>query len=342
MACSIPDRIKVPRRFWSWLQRYDLAPTAALRHADLPLVAYEDETYLLTTAQFFALWRSIGEICPDPAFGLTFASQVDFAALPLATLASYHARDYRDALTRQVRFHQLCAPAEMRIQERRDEYVILKKWLYAIEEEPPLLVDACLAILVELGRRGAQVPIRPKRIDLKQRRQRGSTHEAYFNCPVNFGASRNAIVLHREDLDRPFVTYNAELLEMMQSALEKKARGCREETSASEQVKWLLKQMLAGGRPDITDVARELGLSVRTLQRRIVEEGTTFRDLLLAVRQELVRKYFAQPGIQINEVAFQLGYEDTNSFYRAFRNWEGTTPSQWRTDWKETGVSSVS
>ena len=85
MACSIPDRIKVPRRFWSWLQRYDLAPTAALRHADLPLVAYEDETYLLTTAQFFALWRSIGEICPDPAFGLTFVSQVDFAALPLAS-----------------------------------------------------------------------------------------------------------------------------------------------------------------------------------------------------------------------------------------------------------------
>ena len=342
MACSVPDRIKVPRRFWSWLQKYDLAPTAALRHAHLPLVAYEDETYLLTSAQFFALWRSIGEMCPDPAFGLNFASQVDFAALPLATLASYHALDYRDALTRQARFYQLCAPAEMLIQERRDECVILKKWLYAIEEEPPLLVDACMAILVELGRRGAQVPIRPKRIDLKQRRKRGSTHEAYFNCPVNFGASRNAIVLHSEDLDRPFATYNAEFLEMVQSALEKKARGCREETSASEQVKWLLKQMLAGGRPDITDVARELGLSVRTLQRRIVEEGTTFRGLLLAVRQELVRNFFAQPGIQINEVAFQLGYEDTNSFYRAFRNWEGTTPSQWRTDWKGTGVSSLS
>jgi len=107
-------------------------------------------------------------------------------------------------------------------------------------------------------------------------------------------------------------------------------------------VKWLLKQMLAGGRPDITDVARELGLGVRTLQRRIVEEGTTFRDLLLAVRQELVRTYLAQPGIQINEVAFQLGYEDTNSFFRAFRNWEGTTPSHWRMDGREAGVSGLS
>lgn len=122
---------------------------------------------------------------------------------PQTTLAGYHARDYRNALSRHARFHQLWAPADMRIQERRDECVILKKWLYAIEEEPPLLVDACLAILVELGRRGAQVPIKPKRIDLKRRRERGGTHEAYFNCPVNFGAARNAIVLHSQDLDRP-------------------------------------------------------------------------------------------------------------------------------------------
>ena len=341
MACATPDRLKIPRQFWTWLQKY-VSPSAVLHHARLPLVAYEDETYSLTTAQFFGLWRGINELCSDPALGLKFAEQIDFVGAPLTTLAGYHARAYRDALTRQARFYQLCAPAEMRIQERRDECVISKQWLYATEEEPPLLVDACLAILVELGRRGTQVPIRPKRIDLKERRERGSRHEAYFNCPINFGAARNAIVLRSEDLDRPFVTYNAEFLEMVQSALEKNAKGCREQASASEQVKWLLKQMLAGGRPDITDVARELGLSVRTLQRRIVEEGTTFRDLLLAVRQELVRTYFAQSGMQINEIAFQLGYEDTNSFYRAFRNWEGTTPSQWRTDRKKTLVSTLS
>jgi AraC-like DNA-binding protein len=342
MACSTPDRVKVPRQFWIWLRKYELVPAAVLHHAHLPLVTYEDETCLLTTAQFFALWRSIGELSRDPALGLNIGAQVDFAALPLGSLAAYHARDYRDALTRQARFHQLCAPAEMRIQERKDECVIELKWLYAIEEEPPLLLDMCLAVQVELGRRGTQCPIKPKRIDLKQRRERGNAHEEYFNCPIKFRASRNAIVLHSQDLDRPFVTYNAELLEMVQTELEKKAKGCRGETSASEQVKWLLRQMLAAGRPDIADVARELGLSVRTLQRRIVGERTTFRDLLLGVRQELVREYLTQPGIQINEVAFRLGYEDTNSFYRAFRNWEGTTPSHWRTDGREAGVSSFS
>lgn len=73
-------------------------------------------------------------------------------------------------------------------------------------------------------------------------------------------------------------------------------------------------------------------MSVRTLQRRIVNEGKTFRELLVHVRQELVREYLSQPGIQIDEIAFLLGYKDVASFYRAFRAWEGTTPAIWRTE----------
>lgn len=328
----------MPRLFWTGLKKHGIVPAAVLHHAHLPLSACEDDTYSLTTAQFFALWQSIAELCPDPAFGLKFGAQIDFAALPLATLAAYHARDFRDALTRQARFSQLCAPTEMCFEERKNECVVEVKWLYATEEVPSLLIDTVLAVYVELGRRGTQHSIRPKRVELRQERKRGNAHEAYFNCPIDFDTARNAIIFYGQDLDRPFVTYNAEFLEMVQAELERKANGYRSEASACEQVKWLLKQMLAGGRPDIADVARELGLSVRTLQRRIVEERTTFRDLLLSVRQELVKEYLARPGIRINEVAFLLGFEDPNSFYRAFRRWEGKTPAHWRMDSIETAL----
>jgi AraC-like DNA-binding protein len=88
--------------------------------------------------------------------------------------------------------------------------------------------------------------------------------------------------------------------------------------------------LLAGSRPDILVVARELGVSGRTLQRRITDEGASFRQLLLEARKELVRQYLAEPSIQINEAAYLLGYDDPRSFYRAFRSWEGTTPAIWR------------
>ena len=86
--------------------------------------------------------------------------------------------------------------------------------------------------------------------------------------------------------------------------------------------------------PDVSAVARELGLGDRTLQRRIDDDGTTFRKLLLEARQELAREYLNRPDIDVAEVAYLLGYEDSNSFYRAFRTWEGTTPSQLREELK--------
>jgi len=92
-------------------------------------------------------------------------------------------------------------------------------------------------------------------------------------------------------------------------------------------VKWILKRLLAGSRPEISAVARELGLSDRTLQRRIIDDGATFRQLLLEARQELAHEYLNRPEMDVKEVAFLLGYEDSNSFYRAFRTWAGTTPS---------------
>lgn len=245
-------------------------------------------------------------------------------------MAAYYARDYRDALTRLARFKQLCSPEELQIKVSKDECVIEPVWLHAEEETPPLLTDAAFASFVELGRRGTGHPVNPKRVELKRKAKAAGVHEAYFKCPVKFGARRNLLVLHAADLDRPFVTYNAELLEMLDPQLAKAVEARHAQRSTSEQVKWVLKRLLAGARPEIAAVARELGLSNRTLQRRIDDDGTTFRQLLLEARQELAHEYLNRPEMDVTEVAFLLGYEDSNSFYRAFRTWEGTTPSQLR------------
>jgi len=163
--------------------------------------------------------------------------------------------------------------------------------------------------------------------------QRGGDRlpRAYFKGPDSRSErDEMPLVLHATDLDRPFLTYNAELLDMLNPQLERALEERRAQGSISEQVKWILKRLLAGSRPEIAAVARELGLSDRTLQRRIIDDGATFRRLLLEARQELAREYLNRPEIEVTEVAFLLGYEDSNSFYRAFRAWEGTTPSQLR------------
>ena len=106
--------------------------------------------------------------------------------------------------------------------------------------------------------------------------------------------------------------------------------GMRQFSGGQFVVKWVLRRLLSGSRPDLRMIGKELGISERTLQRRITEEGTTFRQLLNEIRHELVRQYLDNASVEITEAAFLIGYEDPNSFYRAFGSWEGKTPAEWR------------
>jgi AraC-like DNA-binding protein len=334
MTVQVPDRFKAANAFWIGLTKIGLTPAAVLSQARVPVTDYDGKKNLVTTAQFFALWRALGELSSDPAAGLKIATQIDVGNRPPSTMAAYYARDYRDAITRLARFKQLCTPEELKVKIGKDECLIEPVWQHAEEETPPLLTDATFASFVELGRGGTGQPVNPKRVELTRKAAATKAHETYFKCPVKFGARRNVLVLHAADLDRPFLAHNAELLEMLDPQLDRALEERHTRRSISDQVKWILKRLLAGARPDVSAVARELGLSDRTLQRRIVDDGSTFRQLLLEARQDLAREYLNRPDIDVAEVAYLLGYEDSNSFYRAFRTWEGTTPSQLRAELK--------
>ena len=80
----------------------------------------------------------------------------------------------------------------------------------------------------------------------------------------------------------------------------------------------------------MTEVARELALSKRTLQRRLADEGTTWLEVLNAAREGLAKHYLLQTDLGTTEVSFLLGFEDPNSLFRAFKRWENTSPENWR------------
>jgi AraC-like DNA-binding protein len=155
-------------------------------------------------------------------------------------------------------------------------------------------------------------------------------YEAHFRCPVKFKAKQNALVFSKADMELSFITYNAELLAIVAPQLEAELAEQLGHKTFSEQAKAILKRLLAGQRPGIQDLARELHLSTRTLQRRLTEQDITFQRLLEEARRELARHYLLHSSLELNQTAYLLGYEDANSFFRAFHQWEGTSPGQWR------------
>lgn len=325
-----PDRCKVPAAFWRAVAAIGIPPAALLRQARLPATLHLGEAGFVTTAQFFALWRGLEELTGDPALGIRFVAGAATAAHPPSSLAAFHARDYRDGLHRLARFKRLCTPEQFHFDEAAGACVITNAWLYAAEPEPPIATDVAFATLVELGRRGTGQHLTPRRVEFLRPGPGHDAHKRYFGCDIRYGAARNALILDAADLDRPFPGHNPELLAMLTPSLSAALGELQARSSVRAQVKVVLKRSLASGRPDLADVARELGTSERTLQRRMTDEGATFRELLVEARQELGRQLLADPATDIDEVACLLGYQDTSSFYRAFRDWEGVTPNRWR------------
>jgi AraC-like DNA-binding protein len=148
---------------------------------------------------------------------------------------------------------------------------------------------------------------------------------------VRFKAGRNALVFRSSDLDRPFATHNEDLLAAIGAQLDTELAARNTRPEVGEQVKHTLKRCLAGKRPTLPHVARELRTSARTLQRRLTDAGITFQQIVEDTRRDLAHHYLKQSTVELNETAYLLGYEDANSFFRAFHLWEGTSPGEWRT-----------
>lgn len=262
--------------------------------------------------------------------GILMVQSVDTAVHPPSSLAAFYALNYRDGLYRLARFKRLCTPEQLQIVESGGDCIVSVEWPYAIEAEPAITVDITFATLVELGRRATGYAIVPRRLELTRPRPIGTIHTEYFGCPIRTEAPRNLLVLDAADLDRPFPGHNPEMLEMLTPALGAALGELEAQSSVAEQVKIVVKRNLASGQPCLSDVAKQLGMSDRTLQRRITQEGSTFRDLLSDARRDLSHHLLTDPATDIDEVACLLGYQDTTSFYRAFREWEGMPPNRWR------------
>lgn len=324
------DRVRLPPAFWRAAGRMGLPAAALLRQARLAANLHVSPETWLTTAQYFALWRAVESLSPDPAIGLQMVVQTENAAHPPATMAAFFARDFRDGLQRLARFKHLCTPESLTISETGGESRIAAFWPHAQGPEPASLADVTLAAILELGRRGTGLPLRPLRVEMTRSTPPGDQHQAYFAAPISWHCAECALVFAREDLDRPFAGHNPDMLALLEPALAASLEEIAAQSSTADQTRILIRRRMASGKPDIAEIAAELGLSERTLQRRITEDGTSYRSLLDEERREMGRQLLARSGHGIDEIAFLLGFQDTSSFYRAFRSWEGVTPAQWR------------
>jgi AraC-like DNA-binding protein len=334
----VSNRFRVSSTLLRRMEDLGVATEDVLRHAGLPVSLLGQERILLSTEELFALYRSIEHVSGQPAFGLKIGTEERVERYDPVAIAALYAHSFGDALERMARYKQLTCPEAIHLTRHGDECHVRFEWLLAQEQEPAILIDLCFAWVVEIARRGSAGAIRPLRVEFARAEAERATFERHFACTVHFGQKQNVLVFAAADLAPAFVTHNEELLTIVAPQLEAELQEQLEQVTFRGRAKVAIKRALAGQRPELRSVARELGLSARTLQRRLTAERVTFQALVTEARRELARHYLQHSSLELNEAAYLLGYEDANSFFRAFQQWEGTSPGEWRTQLGQTAL----
>lgn len=127
-----------------------------------------------------------------------------------------------------------------------------------------------------------------------------------------------SLTLSAADATRPFLTANEAMWQVFEPELRKRLSELDGSASTVMRVRSALLELLPSGQSGIAAVAHRLSVSKRTLQRRLEQEGGNYRNLVNAVREELARHYLTQTELSAGEIGFLLGFEDPNSFFRAF------------------------
>ena len=324
---------------FSKLEELGVRASAVLRRAGLSQGSIGQPRVLLSTEELFALWRAIDEVSANPAIGLLLGTENKTERFHPIGLAALSSENFGSAINQMARYKQLTCPEEILQKNDGEEWSIQFHWLLAEEVEPPVLIECAFAWVLSTGRHGTGTRLSPLRVEFVQPRSHVKTIERHFGCSVVSGAPRNAIVFRAADAERPFVTRNAELLGMLAPQFEEELRRENTDENFLERVRVAIQQKLTGQRPTIEDIADALHVSSRTLQRRLQDEGSSFQRVLEDARHQLARHYLNNSFLELNEAAYLLGYEDANSFVRAFRTWEGMPPARWREKQRAEAVS---
>jgi AraC-like DNA-binding protein len=310
------------------LQDHGLDDVRLLREAGLDPELVGKPRARFPFARVAAAWGLAARTTGDPHLGLKvpkYYRATDFHGLVVVFLAS---QTLGAALERLVRYHAVVNTAiSLRLVKRQDRVDLVCLQVDVDLDARRVMEDARTAILVDLCRSGSSGRLDPLEVAFTYPRPRIPTgHADLFRCPAVFGAPEWGISFAPVDMERPFLASNRELAHSNDHVLGRMVESLRHDDLVTR-VKRIVVESLPSGTPSQQAIARSLSMSERSLQRRLAELNTSFKDLLALVRRELAEQYVAERDLPVTEITFMLGFADVSSFSRAFKRWTGRSPA---------------
>ena len=313
------------------LEARGLRPDLVLQEVGLDWRKVQDPDARIPYPKHVALLEAAAEHLNDPCFGLHFAARADILDAGTIGYVVANSPKLGDACRNLVTYHRVHSEGSRPHLEVEGEFAILSiEIINPMIRQHQQLIEASAAIIVNMCRFVTGRRLNPEWVEFAHKRKDGiDEFERYFGAPTHFGRRRTAVIFNRSHLDLPCRSADERLLRVLKGYCEEILKQRRSETKdLKSDIEHMVATLLPAGPPTIPHVAKEMGMSQRTLARRLDDLGTSFGQILDGVRHQLALRYLDEPGARASQIAYLLGYSEPSSFNHAFRRWTGVSPSE--------------
>lgn len=292
-----------------------------------------DPSHMISDTEYYAFLERLADVDSDPTTIPLRAGAAmrcdDYGAFGLAYKSAPHLKGSYERSNRYARVLTSVSTYTLE-KEARGAYMHLHR-----EGDRRLGMrlsnEATIASITSISREVSSKPFTPLAVYFKHPAPDDITaHAAYFGCPVYFETDRDALLVSTETLQTPNKLGDETIARFFDSHLDAEVSKFQEERSLAHQVRSQVSRTLSEGVPAISDIAMELGMSGRTMQRRLSDLGYTFQHLVDESRRQLAERLLEETNYSLAEVAFMTGYSEQSAFNRAFKRWSGQTPRSYR------------
>lgn len=310
------------------LKFFGLDVGTVLKKARLPEDILNHKSIRMKEREYYRLLTAIEEVSGNPELPIKMATTSRIETFSPPIYASYCSKNGATCIERLSRYKKLIGPMSMTSMGEGEQITVL----YQAGEEglklPKFLVQSEFAFLIGIIRKAAKLDIRPTSITMEELPASNIFSDFAGIEPII--GNKNTIAFSQSDLNEPFISYNEAMWSYFEPELNKRLSELDVDDSVNARVRSALAELLPGGNSSIEYVAAKLGITKRTLQRKLAEEGTTFQKQLNSIREVMAVHYIKNTDMSTNDIAYLLGYAEINSFLRAFTIWTGKSLSEFK------------
>jgi AraC-like DNA-binding protein len=301
-----------------------------LKEVGLDPSKVKDPDGRIAFAKQAALFEAAANHLNDPCFGLHFGSGVDPLDIGLLGYVGTSSPSLGDSLRNIITYLRVSTEGvhgKLTVEDQLAFFTV--EIIDPQTRHRQQMYEFGLVMVMSFMRLIAGRRLIPEWVDFRHNRAEDlEGFERFFGCSVRFGQRKTSIVLKRNLLDLPSKSADERLLRILKGYCEEILAKRGDKADLKDEVEYLVASHLQAGTPTSQLVARELGMSERTMARRLVGLGTSFGQILDGIRHQLALRYLGEPNARTSQIAYLLGYSEPSAFNHAFRRWTGVSPSE--------------